>query len=82
MTPFDPVLQYAQSLLLKPYTLVTTGEVYLVLWTQIETFSKVDKSWHFLWNVKHFSMFIENNLLFNLKYMDFLIQSKWKNRVV
>ena len=61
MTPIDPVLQYAQSLLKKEtYTLLTTGEAYLVLWTQIEIFYKVDESWHFLWNVKHFSMFLEN----------------------
>ena len=44
MTPIDPVLQYAQSLLIKTYTLLTTVEVYLVLWMQIEIFSKVAKS--------------------------------------
>ena len=60
MTLVDPVLQYAQSLLKKTYTLLTTGEAYLVLWTQIEIFFKVDKSWRFLWNVKHFSVFLEN----------------------
>ena len=48
MTPIDPVLQYAPSLLIKPYILLTTGEVCLLLWTQIEIFNKVDKIWHFL----------------------------------
>ena len=38
MTPIDPVLQYAQSLLTKAYTLLTAGEVWLLLWTQIEIF--------------------------------------------
>ena len=44
MTPIDPVLQYTESLLIKPYTLLTTDEVYLVLWTQIEIFSKFEKN--------------------------------------
>ena len=49
MTPIDPVLQYAQSLLKKKtYTLQTTGEAFLVLWTQIEIFFQVDKKVTFL----------------------------------
>ena len=47
MTPIDPVLQYAQSLMIKPYTLLAMGEVYLVLWAQVEIFSKVDKKFTF-----------------------------------
>ena len=61
MTPINPVLQHTQSLLIKPYTLLTTGEVRLLLWTQIEIFSKVNKRGHFLWNDEHFSKFAENN---------------------
>ena len=48
MTPIDPVLQYTESLLIKPYTLLTTDEVYLVLWTQIEIFSKFEKNMTFV----------------------------------
>ena len=82
MTHIDPMLQYAQSLLTKPYTLLTTGEVWLLLWTQIEIFSKVDKSWHFLWNDKNFSRFVENNRIANFEIHVLSHSIQMKNWVV
>ena len=82
MTPIDPVLQCAQSLSKKNYTLLTMGEAYLVLWTQIEIFFKVDKSWHFLWNVKHFSMFLGNIRIAKFEIYGLSHSIQMKNKVV
>ena len=62
MTPIDPVSRYAQSLLKKKniHTADHGWGVPGALDTNRNIFFKVGKSWHFLWIVKHFSMFLEN----------------------
>ena len=59
MTPIDPVLQYAQSLLKKNIHTADQGWGIPGALDANRNIFKVDKSWHFLWNVKHFAMFSE-----------------------
>ena len=60
MTPIDPVLQYAQSLLKKNIHTADHGWGIPGALDANRNVFYGRQSWHFLCNVKYFSMFLEN----------------------